>query len=176
MRTINVEIQGIAPLLQHRFPEEQDDKKSNKRTGRIDYSKQAETALFKNKDGIHYEPSNHIEGALRKGAVQFRIPGQGKKTYKDLVLRSIIVTPDEIPLEPQEYEVDKRSVRVSRARVFRYRPRWDEWTLKFQVQMLDEQFDTDVLREIFDYAGAAIGIGDYRPKFGRFEVTNFEEE
>ena len=73
MRTINIEIQGIAPLLQHRFPEEADDKKSNKRTGRIDYSKQAEEALFINKDGIHYEPSNHIEGSLKKAALQFRI-------------------------------------------------------------------------------------------------------
>ena len=176
MRIINVEISGTAPLLQNRFPEEQDDKKSNKKTGRIDYSLQAEEALFKNAKGVHYEPSNHVEGALRKAAVQFRIPGQGKKTYKDLVLRSLVVIPDEIPLQPQEYEVDKRSVRVQRARVFRYRPRWDDWTLNFQIQMLDEQFDTDVLKEILEYAGAAIGIGDYRPKFGRFKITNFEEE
>ena len=176
MEMIKVEcsIKGIAPLLQHRFPEEADDKKSTKKTGRIDYSKQALESLHINKKGIIYEPSSHIEGALRKAAVSFRIPGQSRKTYKDLVLRSVVVIPDEIPLQPQDYEVDKRSVKIQRARVFRYRPRWDEWTLDFDIHMLDEQFAPDVLKEILDYAGAAHGIGDYRPKFGRFEVTKFE--
>jgi hypothetical protein len=176
LKIIECEIKGVAPLLQHRFPEEAEDKKSTKRTGRIDYSQEVEKALFKNKNGVIYEPSSHIEGALRKAAVAFRIPGQSRKTYKDLVLRSIVVVPDEIPLEPQEYDVDKRSVKIQRARVFRYRPRWDEWSLEFNIHMLDDQFDSDVLKEILEYAGVAHGIGDYRPKFGRFEVVKFEPQ
>jgi len=172
---VKCRIRGVAPLLQHRFPEESDDVQIKKRTGSIDYSTEVEKAIFKNEDGVIYEPSEHIEGCLRKAASSFRIPGQGKKTYKDMMLSSIVVEPEMIPLEPQEYEVDKRSVIIGRARVFRYRPRWDNWELDFNVNILDEQLTPDSLKEILIYGGAAKGIGDYRPKFGRFEVTEFKE-
>ena len=32
----------------------------------------------------------------------------------------------------------------------------------------------DVLKEIIIYAGKFIGIGDWRPHFGRFEVVEFK--
>jgi hypothetical protein len=170
----NVKIRGTAPLLQHRYPDEAEDKKSIKKTGRADYSLEAEDNLFRGKDGVIYEPSDHIEGCMRKSAVNFQITGRGKKTYKDLVLSSIVVTPEQIPLTPQEYTIDKRNVIINRSRVSRYRPRWDEWGLEFTVKILDAQFAPEVVKEILEYGGAAIGIGDYRPKFGRFEVTSFE--
>lgn len=176
MKVARVKISGIAPLLQHRYPEESEDKKSNKKTGRIDYSGEAVTNAFMNEGGMFYEPSTHIEGTLRTAATNFQIPGRGKKTYKDMVLSSIVVEPKEIPITPQKYEVDKQSVMVNRGRVFRYRPRWDKWELEFKIQILDEQFDPDVLKQILEYAGGAKGIGDYRPKYGRFEVMDFEME
>jgi len=174
VKIAEVKIRGVAPLLQHRYPDEVEEKSSVKKTGRKDYSVEVESNLFKGKDGVIYEPSEHIEGCMRRSAVNFQITGKGKKTYKDLVLSSIVVVPEQIPVTPQEYVVDKRNVVVSRARVARYRPRWDDWELEFSVKILDDQFPPEVVREILEYGGAAIGIGDYRPKFGRFEVVSFE--
>lgn len=176
MKVVNVKVNGIAPLLQHRYPEESEDTKSTKKTGRIDYSTEVTKNAFMNEAGVFYEPSSHIEGALRTAATNFQITGRGKKTYKDLVLSSIVVDPKEIPLTPQKYEVDKQSVKVNQARVSRYRPRWDKWELGFKINILDEQFSPEVLKEILEYAGSAKGIGDYRPKYGRFKVTEFEVE
>jgi len=172
--TIKCRIEGLAPLLQHRFPEEEEDLKAKRKTGRVDYSQEVEKALYRDENGVIYEPSSHIEGALRKAAANFQIPGKGKKTYKNLILSSVIVEPEKIPLNPQTYTVDRRSVVVNRARVYRYRPRFENWSLEFTIKILDDQLSPDVLQEILEYAGAACGIGDYRPKFGRFKVTQFE--
>jgi hypothetical protein len=31
------------------------------------------------------------------------------------------------------------------------------------------------VKEILDYAGRFVGIGDYRPKYGRFQVTQWNK-
>jgi len=175
VKRLNVEIEGVAPLLQHRFPEEDEEKQSKRKTGKIDYSAEVTKSLYLTKNNVIYQPSVSIEQSMIKAAVNFQIPGKGKKTYKDLINSALIIEPTEIPLEPQKYTVDKRSVRIQRARVYRYRPRFHNWKLKFTILILDEQLQPSVVKEILEYAGAYVGIGDYRPKFGRFIVTKFEE-
>ena len=110
-----------------------------------------------------------------KASTDFQIPGKGKKTYKDLCRSAIVVSPEKIPIEPQEWETDARSVLVQRSRVIRYRPIWEEWKLKFRVDILDDQFPAEILHDILESGGLYKGIGDFRPKFGRFAVTSFEE-
>ncbi|UCD07260.1 MAG: hypothetical protein JSW41_05560 [Candidatus Aenigmatarchaeota archaeon] len=176
MYEVEVEIEGIRPLLQHRFPDVGEaEKKSKKKTGSIDYSLEAEKSAYRDEKGNLYQPSTHIEGALVKGAVNFQITGKGKKTYKDLVKATVFVEPEAIPHEIQDYEIDSRPVVIQRARVVRYRPRLDEWKLKFKIQVRDDQLPKEVLKEILEYAGNNVGIGDYRPRFGTFMVTSFKE-
>jgi hypothetical protein len=43
------------------------------------------------------------------------------------------------------------------------------------IETLDEQLPVSAIKEILDYAGK-VGLGDYRPRFGRFIVTEFKEE
>jgi hypothetical protein len=71
--------------------------------------------------------------------------------------------------------IDRRAVVVQRARIMRERPRFDNWGLSFVIETLDEQLPVSAIKEILDYAGK-VGLGDYRPRFGRFIVTEFKEE
>ena len=57
----------------------------------------------------------------------------------------------------------------------RYRPRFDEWELDFRLIVNDDQIPTEIIRSILEHAGKHEGLGDYRPKYGRFEVIKFEE-
>jgi hypothetical protein len=175
MARIEVTIQGVAPLLQHRYPSEKEETKITKVRGARDYSDEAEKALYKNPEGQIYEPSDHVLGALIKASTDFKITGRGKKTYKDLIKSAIIITPDAIPHKYQKWHVDRRAVVVQRARIMRERPMFDEWELSFEVETLDEQLAVPALKEIFEQAGK-IGIGDFRPRFGRFMVTEFKEK
>ena len=175
MPEFEVEIEGISPLLQHRFPIEEPAEKSKKRMGSIDYTKEVETSLYRSKDGTIFEPSSHIEGSMIKAATNFQIPGKGKKTYRDMFRAAIFVEPMEIPIEPQSFEVDIQPVVISRARVRRYRPRFDVWRLKFKIVCMEEdQLDKATIHRILEHAGRFCGLGDWRPKYGRFKIINFK--
>lgn len=192
MYAVSVSVQGIAPLMQHRFPMPEFaslSKGGNKSTGGKDYTEEWRDYLYKDVNGQIYQPSSHFEGALTKAAVSFKVQGKRGKTYKDLVVSSIVIDPMNIPHEGFIYTddlmldtdgdkplyIDMRPVIVQRARVVRLRPVFKPgWVLSFEVQVNDDEIQPAMLQDILTLAGKAVGIGDYRPKFGRFMVTKFE--
>jgi hypothetical protein len=135
--------------------------------------------LYRNTGGKLAQPSTHIIGALKKAGARFQISGQGKQTYKNLLgSGAVIISPDMIPHELQSYVIDRRPVVVQRSRIVRSRPRLDKWALSFEVDFDENEIPGSVLKEVFDYAGRRVGIGDFRPAcggpFGRFIVSKFE--
>jgi hypothetical protein len=66
--------------------------------------------------------------------------------------------------------VDKRYVGVGRNKVIRTRPRFNVWELTFEVQFDADQIDRDCLIKAIKDGGKYRAIGDYRPRFGRFEI------
>jgi len=179
MKTIKVEIQGITPLLMHRFPNAGADEPSKRRTGVLDWKQEAETGIYKTPEGTIYHPAEHLEKAIQNAARSFKIPGKRGATYSKLVGATLEVWPDAIPHKIQDYKIDSRPVVVQKARIMRHRPRFDKWELEFSIRLLDDQLPVSVIKEILDQAGLYVGIGDYRPqrggKFGKFMVTKFKE-
>ncbi len=171
---VSVKIEGISPLLQHRYEMEKAEKKSKKKVGSVDYSEEIEQAIYRDEKGEIYQPASHIEGTLMKAAVNFQITGKGKKTYKDLT-KMVIVEPFAIPHLHKDFKIDKRPVVIGRARIIRCRPRFDKWSLSFTMLVTEDQLPIEVLEEILEYAGRYIGIGDYRPRFGRFRIVEFKK-
>lgn len=193
MYQVNAAIRGTAGLLQHSFGQvalTSLQETTKRRTGKVDYSLEWMDTMFVDRSGYLYEPATHIEGALLRAAAQFKMAKT--KTWKDTVRAYVIVQPDEIlhlrngqpvlaPDEtlltnPTDYlSVSIMRVVVQRAAVARSRlliaPGWE---LAFCIQVQDEQMRIDALRDILIEAGRAFGIGDYRPRYGRFEVTQFE--
>lgn len=176
MKEFSVKIESISPLLMNRFAEDTAEDVIKRVTG-VKVPQDVAVSLYILPDGTIYQPASHIEASMIKAAANFNITGKGKKTYKDLAKSSIFVEPDAIPHLIQNYEVDKRPVvnPVTRGRIIRARPILKEWALEFRLKVLDDQFPTEVIKSILDYAGTAVGIGDYRPRFGRFMVTKFDK-
>lgn len=141
---------------------------------------EAEKAIYRSENGKIYHPSEHILGALIKGGVAFKF--EGKKTYKDCMKAGVVVEPECIPLLDKDGkqfktwdEIDARNVVIQRARVIRWRPRFNDWKMAFTISIIDEDnIPVSTLKDILERAGT-IGIGDYRPRFGRFQVTKFQE-
>lgn len=177
MKKINVKIKGVAPLLQNRFPEEEHGE--NHVTGKkkvYNAKEEAEKALYrdkKTKEIVH--PTEHIFGALIKAGTSFKF--EGKKTFKDIIKAGVVIEPEYVSLHKKNWdEIDTRPVVIQRARVMKWRPRFNEWELEFEIQILDdENISIPLLKQILERAGTYHGIGDYRPRFGRFMVTNFAE-
>ena len=57
-----------------------------------------------------------------------------------------------------------------RSTVMRTRPIFREWELEFTVHFMPDIVDEHSLDEAVEIAGKLIGLSDYRPKYGRFEV------
>jgi hypothetical protein len=182
MKIIQCEITGIAPLLQHRFAtEEHGENKSRGKKKVYDPNVEAEKVCYRNADGNIFEPSEHIFAAIVKAATSFTF--EGKKSYKDICKSGIVVEPFEPLLLTSKGlqqttwdSIDARRVVIQRAAVVRWRPLFSiGWKLRFVLQILDDNNLSSVtLKEILEKAGT-IGIGDYRPRFGRFQITEWKE-
>ncbi len=194
MYLADVSIRGLSPILQHRFAPAtleglmQSGKKS---IGKADYSMEWMETMYVNSGGLLFQPASHIEGAMVKAAARFKIPGGNRRTYKDVVRAYAYVKPDEVlhlydgqPIAaPDEslltnpnghLSVSIMRVVVVRAAVARARLQINEgWQLDFQIEVIEEQLQADILESILSEAGRAVGIGDFRPRYGRFEVVSF---
>jgi len=71
--------------------------------------------------------------------------------------------------------VDCRSVKVGTARLMRYRPRLNDWSLTVIIHFDETMIERAQILAAAENAGKYIGIGDYRPAkggmFGRFSVS-----
>lgn len=190
MYSVKVSVTGVSPLMQHRFPLpdlEALSKGGSLKSGEPDYSQEWRKAMYVDSNGCLYQPAAHFEGAMIKAAASYKIKGARGKTYKDLFRSSVIVSPDEIPFNmpaPQELDgdpdkvmyLDVRPVVIQRARIARIRPTFKAgWHLEFEIMVSDGQIPKNVLYEVLSLAGKTVGVGDYRPRFGRFQIAHFEE-
>lgn len=65
---------------------------------------------------------------------------------------------------------DVRSVKVGASRVSRCRPFFADWKVSFTVIFDPEYLDPDKMDFCIENAGARVGLGDYRPRYGRFSA------
>lgn len=59
-------------------------------------------------------------------------------------------------------------VKVGTSRVMRTRPKFSNWSARFDLEYDDEVLTLGDLKDIAADAGRLVGVGDWRPKFGRF--------
>lgn len=178
---IDCSVHGLSPLLQHRFGGQDVEiavkAPHAKQVAATDYSKEYLDYLYLDEKGRNCIPSTHFEATMTKAANTFTIPGHKGKRYAERAKAFLIVEPLMIPIEPQEFHVDTRPVVIQRSRVLRMRPCFNEWAADFHIRILDSQaLPPEDVNQFLQYAGRFIGIGDFRPKFGRFEVTRFENK
>jgi hypothetical protein len=71
---------------------------------------------------------------------------------------------------------DMRSVSVGRSRVPRCRPVFLDWSMVIEFVLDTEVMDLSAFAMAATNAGRMIGIGDYRPRYGRYAVEIEEVE
>ena len=176
---IQVKITGTRPLLMHAIPKDFGQKKTG-RGVQPDPKTDAESAMYRDREGKIAIPSLNLLSCLRKAAGDYKIPGKSRKTFRDLIFSGIQITSVYIPLDcngtdPEKaWEIDLMPVNIQRAKILRARPRFDEWSMEFEIEIVDPLVQPEVLKEMLESAGRFIGLCDYRPLFGLFRVEEFE--
>ena len=72
--------------------------------------------------------------------------------------------------------VDRRRVTIQRNSIIRVRPRFNDWSCEFELELDEEICNLVDVRQWLETAGNRSGLGDYRPIYGRFEVMEFKAE
>jgi len=178
---IKTKICGVEPgLLMHRFSSRDAAALAGTscKAGKVQPSpeEEARESAYTLPDGELYQPAEHIYQAMCKAGSQFQVKGRGKITFKTIVAGNLLILPEQIPHGTKSYEIDIRPVviRATRGRIMRARPLLKEWSLEFTMKVLDADVLSSItLNEILWKAGESIGIGDYRPRFGRFTIKSF---
>lgn len=180
MKKINVEIQGLSPLLMNSPKSMIDDvgQKISKTTKVYDLKADADKLAYKKSNGELYIPAEAIKGSLINASSFKKI---GKYAAKSIIAGSVHISPSEIGLGVKKYEVDARTVVIQKSRVVKGRPRIDKWKAKFTINYNEDMLgDAKIIKTILSEAGIRIGVLDFRPQkngsFGMFEITKWEEQ
>jgi hypothetical protein len=177
MKEIRVELEGITPLLMNSPKAMLEPTKAVKnRLEKYNPEVEAEKATYRNEAGKLYVPSTAIKGTMIN-ASSFK--KSGKYAARSIIAGGVKVKETEIPISPQKYEIDLRTVVIQRQRVVKARPKFPVWKLNFTLVYNEEIIgDVNLIRSILDDAGQRIGLLDFRPQksgeFGQFKVTKFE--
>jgi len=187
IKTIAVKLVGVCPILMHngqaadplnKFAKQLSTLSGKKKKTEADHIALAEIEFFAGlylKGDSYILPGVNIESMLSKKA--FAAIGVSKAD----MLSGVFIDDDFIldsysgPRDPRERQLDKncydrRLVKVSTARIARTRPKFQQWSATGEINYDDSVVDASKLMHLLIVCGQSVGIGDYRPKFGRFTV------
>ncbi len=176
--TAEVSIRGTADLLFHRWSNEAVEAKAKAaKNSKAKKTDDVESYIYRTDDGELALPGEYLRQAII-GAAKFKQdPRSPRKSAMDLVKAGIICLTDLASLGVQDWDyIDRRRVTVQRNAITRERPALRKgWTATFEFEIaLPEYIDGDFLNELVQQAGRLIGVGDFRPTYGRFQVVHFE--
>jgi hypothetical protein len=196
IKSLNVEATGLKELIMHNSrlanPLDEYAKKlkklssqRNKTDDQIALMSQTEffgSIYYSDKTGV-YVPEDWLMSCIVKAAKRSKKGASAQIAIRDIqdqnekMPSGVIKLHYEGPKTPEamweKYTpfVFVKGVVVQRSRVMRTRVMIPDWKLKFRVNFNDEFINDEDLANSVQEAGEIIGIGDWRPRYGRFEAS-----
>jgi hypothetical protein len=143
--------------------------------------------VYRNGDGIICLPGEYLRGSLidpKNGAAKYmQDPRSPRKSALDLFRAGVLSLTDLAPITRADGRpaatwdyTDRRRVTVQRAGITRERPAFHAgWSAEIMLMVTTAQYiDSILLRQTLVQAGRLVGVGDFRPSYGRFSVTRFD--
>jgi len=176
--TVAVKIVGTAPLLFHRWSNEAVAEKAAAAKGsKTKKTDNVESYVYRDKSGGICLPGEYLRQAVIAAAKFRQDPRSPRKSAMDLFKASIVVLTELAPLGADSWDfIDRRRVLVQRNAITRERPGMREgWEATIELMVLTPEYvSLDILSDVLTNAGRLVGVGDFRPTFGRFRVASFE--
>lgn len=188
---INFHIKGLVPLVVHNGqmadPEnefaveikkiERQKKRGENLSPKLSLNKkrlQFLGSMYVNEKGHPILPGEGVEAAFRSFAKKFR---RGKDAEYAVLCEEDPEIIYDGPKKPEAMFKSKKFVftklvRIQKSRVVATRCRFPEWELKFTLNYMPEVFSEDQVVNIMALGGRNVGMFDWRPKYGRFEVLS----
>jgi len=175
---VQVTLVGTAPFLFHRWSVDGVEAKAKAAKGSAaKKTDDLESYVYRDRAGNLALPSEYLRMSII-GAAKFRQdPRSPRKSAMDLFKAGIVGLEEYCSFGKTTWDyVDRRRVMIQRNGVTRHRPALEAgWNATVLLQVLvPEYIGPEILNEVLQNAGRLIGVGDFRPTFGRFQVVHFE--
>jgi hypothetical protein len=175
--SVAARVVGTAPILFHRWSVESVAAKAASAKGsKAKKSDDVDSYVYRDEDNMIAIPSEYFRMAIIHAAKFRQDPRSPRKSAMDLFKAGIATTAEFCSLGKEAWDyLDQRRVMVQRNGITRSRPAMQtgwETTVGLQV-LLPEYIEPSMLNEVLQAAGRLIGVGDFRPSYGRFQVTAF---
>lgn len=175
---VETRIEGTAALLFHRWScEAISEKAAAKKGSAAKKTDNVESYMYRDDKGMIAIPSEYFRQAIIHAAKFKQDPRSPRKSAMDLFKAGIATLEELCPLGVKEPDyLDQRRVVIQRNGITRVRPAMlAGWKCVVNLQvLLPEYVSLQLLNETLAYAGRIVGVGDFRPSFGRFQVTGFD--
>jgi hypothetical protein len=188
-RKITFGIKGISPLIQNGWSEKAVRMLRMTAAERKKVEKVKKNPEEEAHDATHFTENGDYgipAGAIKKCFINAAHQDMG--IPKTLLRKALFIKSGDkygvIPMECREPVVREDFVRVGQGRTdLRYRPMFDNWSLRVTVELDKSLITVDDLLKIVTRAGFSVGLLEWRPErdgdYGRFEIdtsVQVEEE
>ena len=175
---VRVKLQGASDFLFHRWNNESIAAKAASKKGSADKkTDNIESYVYRLDNGNLAIPGLYVSAAMRFSAKFKQDPRSPRKSAMDLYRAGVIPLTKLSDLGKKDWDYeDRQRVTIQRSGITRCRPAMKEgWVAEFEFLVTTPEYiqKKDFL-EVLSQAGRLIGIGDFRPSYGRFNVINFE--
>ncbi len=181
---VQVEIKGSADLLFHRWNcEAVAEKAAAKKGSAAKKSDNVESYVYRDAEDFICMPGEYLRQSIIMAAKFRQDPRSPRKSAADLFKAAIIsMTPlarlatladDEVATWDYLHQC---RVTVQRNGITRVRPAFLKgWSCAFDLMVNVPQYICEAtLNEVVVDAGRLVGVGDFRPSYGRFQVVSFK--
>lgn len=182
---VDLAIEGNAPILFHAWSCDAVEMKSKvaknsaaKKTDNI------ESYVWRQSDDVICLPGEYLRQAMINAARYRQDPRSPRKSAMDLFKAALVCLTEFSPIGTDAYPkgaktweyIDRRRVTVQRNGITRQRPAFKiGWKAQFTFMVLTPEYiDRNLFAAVLADAGRLIGVGDFRPTFGRFFVSLFK--
>ena len=175
---VDVVVEGASDLLFHRWNCESVDAKSKAaKNSKAKKEDDIESYVWRDTDGKLCIPGEYFRQSIIHAAKFKQDPRSPRKSAMDLFKAGIVSLTTLAPLGVKQWDyLDTRRVTVQRAGINRTRPAMRVgWSTQLQFQVLTPEYiDPTLFQDVLNTAGRLVGVGDFRPTYGRFFIKKFE--
>jgi len=176
--SVTATLEGTSPFLFHRWSNEAVEEKARAAKGsKAKKTDDVESYVYRTPEGELAIPGEYFRQSI-VGAARYRQdPRSTRKSAMDLVKAAVVAMTEYCSVGKVDWDyLDRRRVVVQRNAITRDRSALHAgWRCQVQFLVnLPEYVSPQLLYSMLSDAGRLVGVGDFRPTFGRFAIVNWE--
>lgn len=192
MKNLKYQIEGIATLLMHsdvtanplhHFTKELKSLTGKRKKTDEDYEKIARVefiaSLYYKKDSGYYMPAKNVDATLLASAKMFKQGVLWKQAAfvendSPFIFPQNMLPPDDLYDYENGLYRDMQTVKIGQAKTVRCRPAFNVWDFQISLIIDEAKLNEREVDQIVENAGKYVGICDYRPRYGKFNVKKIK--